>query len=62
MAIEMFSSRAPRRDVPFAVMWLGVATVMAYGLPVLGIIIVLPRSQIFGLTGFIDAARAVFAV
>jgi amino acid transporter len=52
----------PRRDVPFAVLWSGVATVLAYGVPILGILIVLPRSQIFGLTGFIDAARAVFTV
>ncbi len=52
----------PRRDVPFAVLWSGLATVLAYGIPILGILIVLPRSQVFGLTGFIDAARAVFTV
>ena len=52
----------PRHDVPFAVLWSGLATVLAYGIPILGILIVLPRSQIFGLTGFIDAARAVFTV
>jgi amino acid transporter len=52
----------PRRDVPFAVAWSGIATVLAYGIPILGILIVLPRSQIFGLTGFIDAAKAVFTV
>jgi amino acid transporter len=52
----------PRRDVPFAVLWSGLATVLAYGIPILGILIVLPRSQIFGLTGFIDAAKAVFTV
>ena len=52
----------PRRDVPFAVLWSGVATVLAYGIPILGILIVLPQSQIFGLTGFIDAAKAVFTV
>ena len=43
-------------------LWSGLATVLAYGIPILGILIVLPRSQIFGLTGFIDAARAVFTV
>jgi amino acid transporter len=52
----------PRRDVPFAIAWSGIATVIAYGVPILGILIVLPRSQVVGLTGFIDAAKAVFTV
>jgi amino acid transporter len=52
----------PRRDVPFGVFWSGVATVLAYGIPILGILIVLPRNQVTGLTGFIDAASAVFTV
>jgi glutamate:GABA antiporter len=52
----------PRRDVPFSIAWSGVATVLAYGLPVLSIVLVLPASQISGLTGFLDAAKAVFTV
>ena len=52
----------PRRDVPFAVIASGIATVLAYGIPILGIVIVLPTSQVFGLTGFIDAVKAVFTV
>jgi glutamate:GABA antiporter len=52
----------PRRDVPFAVAWSGLATVLAYGLPILSIILVLPASQVSGLAGFLDAAKAVFTV
>jgi amino acid transporter len=52
----------PRRDVPFSIAWSGVATVLAYGLPVLSIVLVLPASQVTGLSGFLDAAKAVFTV
>jgi amino acid transporter len=52
----------PRRDVPFSVLWSGVATVLAYGIPILAILIVLPASAISGLTGFLDAIKAVFTV
>src|SRR5579863_7622511 len=52
----------PRRDVPFAIAWSGLATVLAYGLPVLSIVLVLPSSQVTGLTGFLLAAKAVFTV
>ena len=52
----------PRRDVPFSIAWSGLATVLAYGLPVLSIVLVLPSSQITGLSGFLDAAKAVFTV
>jgi len=52
----------PRRDVPFAVLWSGTATMLAYGIPILSILIVLPASQISGLTGFLDAVKAVFTV
>jgi amino acid transporter len=50
----------PRRDVPFSVLWLGAATVLAYGIPILAILIVLPASQVSGLTGFLDAVKATF--
>jgi len=52
----------PRRDVPFSIAWSGLATVLAYGLPVLSIVLVLPSSQITGLSGFLDAAKTVFTV
>jgi amino acid transporter len=47
----------PQRDVPFSVLWSGVATVLAYGIPILAILIVLPASQVSGLTGFLDAVK-----
>jgi len=53
---------SPRRDVPFAVLWSGLATILAYGLPILSIVLVLPSSQLSGLAGFLDAAKAVFTV
>ena len=52
----------PRRDVPFAIAWSGLATVLAYGLPILSIVLVLPASAVTGLSGFLDAAKAVFTV
>jgi glutamate:GABA antiporter len=52
----------PRRDVPFSVLWSGLATVLAYGIPILAILIVLPVSQVSGLTGFLLAIKAVFTV
>jgi glutamate:GABA antiporter len=38
------------------------ATVLAYGIPILLILIVLPASQVSGLTGFLEAIKAVFTV
>jgi amino acid transporter len=52
----------PKRDVPFAVLTSGVTTVLAYGIPILAILIVLPASQVSGLTGFLDAVKATFTV
>jgi amino acid transporter len=52
----------PRHDVPFSVLWSGAATVLAYGIPILAILIVLPASQVSGLTGFLDAVKAMFTV
>ncbi len=53
---------SPRRDVPFAIGWSALGTVLAYGLPILSIVLVLPASQVTGLSGFLDAAKAVFTV
>jgi glutamate:GABA antiporter len=52
----------PRRDVPFAVFSSGIATMLAYGIPILSILIVLPTSAVSGLTGFLDAIKTVFTV
>ncbi len=52
----------PKRDVPFAVLWSGAGVMVAYGLPILLILIVLPSSAVSGLTGFLDAIKAVFTV
>ena len=52
----------PRRDVPFSVLWSGAATMLAYGIPILAILIVLPVSAVTGLTGFLDAIKTVFTV
>ena len=35
---------------------------LAYGIPILAILIVLPVSQVSGLTGFLDAVKATFTV
>ena len=52
----------PRRDVPKAVGWSGFTTFLAYGIPILAILIVLPQSQVSGLTGFLLSIKAVFTV
>jgi glutamate:GABA antiporter len=44
------------------VLWSGGATMLGYGIPILLILIVLPASQVSGLTGFLDAIKAVFTV
>lgn len=51
---------APTRDIPFAVLRSGIAAVVLYGGPILGVLFVLPANQITGLGGFIDACKAVF--
>jgi len=52
----------PRRDVPFAVLTSGTATMLAYGIPILAILVVLPVGQVSGLTGFLTAIKTVFTV
>lgn len=51
-----------RRDVPFAVLRSGLASVLLYGGPIVGILLVLPGKAIGSLSGFIDAVKAVFTV
>jgi glutamate:GABA antiporter len=52
----------PQKDVPVAVARAGIITVLAYGLPVLAILLVLPKSQVTSLAGFLSAMKQVFTV
>jgi len=54
--------RNPRRDIPFSILRSGFATLVLYGIPILGILFVLPSEGITRLGGFIDACKAVFTV
>jgi amino acid transporter len=51
-----------QRDVPFAVTRSAIAATFLYGVPILGVILVLPTDQVSGLGGFIDSVKATFRV
>lgn len=52
----------PRRDIPFAVARSAIGALLLYGIPILSILLVLPKSQVTGLSGFLDAIKVVFTV
>ena len=52
----------PQKDVPFAVVRSAIGSTILYALPILGILLVLPASQLTSLGGFIDAIKTVFTV
>ncbi len=52
----------PQKDVPVTIRRAWFVSILAYGLPILAILLVLPASQITGLSGFIDAIKTVFTV
>ncbi|HSD03091.1 MAG TPA: APC family permease [Gaiellales bacterium] len=52
----------PQRDVSITVIQSGIITVLAYGIPIFGILEVLPTSQISGIGGFLDAVHTTFSV
>jgi glutamate:GABA antiporter len=52
----------PQRDVPVGVARSAVGTVLLYGLPILAILLLLPKGRVTGLTGFIAAIKSVFTV
>jgi amino acid transporter len=52
----------PQHDVPVTVLQSGIITVLAYSIPVFGIVAVLPSSQITGIGGFLDAVHTTFSV
>jgi amino acid transporter len=51
-----------RKDVPYGIFRAAGLSVLLYGLPILGILLVLPVKAVTGLGGFIDAIRQVFTV
>ena len=52
----------PQRDVPVTVVQSGIVAVLAYSIPIFGILAVLPTSQITGIGGFLDAVHTTFGV
>ncbi len=52
----------PKRDVPLSVARSGFLGVMLYVIPVLGILLVLPKDEINGIGGFVDAVKETFTV
>ncbi len=52
----------PQRDVPVTVLQSMIITILAYGIPVFGIVAVLPSSKITGISGFLDAVGQTFSV
>jgi amino acid transporter len=52
----------PQRDVPRSVAKSAIISSIAYGLPIFGIVTVLPASKITGLSGFMDAVHTMFGV
>ena len=52
----------PQKDVPYAIFRSAFLALLLYGLPILGILLVLPTAQVTSLGGFIDAIKSVFTV
>jgi len=51
-----------KRDVPFGVVRAAIVSIVMYGGPILAILLILPKDQISGLGGFVDAIKTVFTV
>jgi amino acid transporter len=52
----------PQKDVPHTIARAWLVAILAYGIPILSILLVLPSSQITSLGGFVDAIKTVFTV
>ncbi len=52
----------PQKDVPFAIARSAVGSFLLYAIPVAGILVVLPVSQVTSFGGFVDAIQRVFTV
>ncbi len=50
------------KDVPYSILRSAISAILLYGIPVLGILVVLPTDQVTNLGGFIDAIKSVFTV
>jgi amino acid transporter len=51
-----------QKDVPYTIGRALIVAVLAYGIPILSILLVLPANQITSLGGFVDAIKTVFTV
>jgi glutamate:GABA antiporter len=51
-----------QKDVPVTIRRAWLVAILAYGAPILAILLVLPKEQITGLGGFVDAIKTVFTV
>jgi glutamate:GABA antiporter len=51
-----------QKDVPVTIRRAWLVSILAYGLPILAILLVIPKAQITSLGGFIDAIKTVFTV
>lgn len=54
--------KSAQKDVPFAIFRSAILGALLYGVPILGILIVLPTSATAGFTGFVAAIQQVFTV
>ncbi len=52
----------PQKDVPVTIGRAWLVAILAYGAPILAILLVLPKEQITSLGGFVDAIKTVFTV
>ncbi|MEJ7689396.1 MAG: APC family permease [Nocardioidaceae bacterium] len=52
----------PQKDVPVTIRRAWLVAILAYGIPILSILLVLPAAQITSLGGFVDAIKTVFTV
>lgn len=52
----------PGRDVPRMIVWAGIIGALLYGVVILGIVLVIPRSGLTNVAGFTDAYTAVASV
>jgi glutamate:GABA antiporter len=52
----------PEKDVPHTIARAWLVAILAYGIPILSILLVLPARQITSLGGFVDAIKTVFTV
>jgi glutamate:GABA antiporter len=51
-----------QKDVPYSILRSAIVAILLYGVPVLGILVVLPIDQVTNLGGFIDAIKSVFTI